>query len=64
MAGKAKLRLLGAFDVGRGCHGAAEHRKDTEGDERQHLPGGGNGYRGAHDDDRDENRRDHKQGVQ
>ncbi len=64
VAGKAKFRLLGTFDMGRRCHGAAEHGKDTEGDERQHLPGSGNGYRGTHDDDRDENRRDHKQGVQ
>jgi len=64
VAGKAKLRLLGTFDVGGGCHGAAQNRQHAKGNEGQHLSRGGNCYRRTEDDDRDENRRDDEQGVQ
>ena len=53
MAGKAKLRLLGAFDMCGSGHRAAKHRKNTESEEYQHLPRGGNGYRGTENYDRD-----------
>ena len=64
MAGKAKLRLLGAFDMCGSGHGATKHRKNTEGHEGQHLPRHRDSYSRTDDDNRDKNRRDHQQGVQ
>ena len=64
MAGKAEFRLLGTFDVSRGCHGSAKNRQHAEGNEGEHFAGWRECYRRTDDDNGDENRRNHQQRVQ